>query len=61
MEEGQTTLFTCLDMLGQEQTEELVQKKERYKKISRAKQTLVFEVVDVFIKILDTATDTFFL
>lgn len=48
-------------MLGQEQTEELVQKKERYKKISRAKQTLVFEVVDVFIKILDTATDTFFL
>jgi hypothetical protein len=61
LEEGQTTLFTCLDMLGQEQTEELVQKKERYKKISRAKQTLVFEVVDVFIKILDTATDTFFL
>ena len=36
-------------------------KKEKHKKISRAKQTLVFEIVDVFVKIIDSSKDEFFL
>ena len=35
--------------------------KEQHKKISRAKQTLVFEIVDVFVKIIDSSKDEFFL
>ena len=61
MDEGQSTLFTCLDVLGQDQTQELLEKKEKLKKTSRANKTLVFEVIDVFIKILDTKSDMFFL
>lgn len=48
-----STLFTCLDLLDQDQTPELLAKKAKYKKMSGAKQTLVFEIVDIFLKIID--------
>ena len=48
-QEGMSTLFTCLDLLEQEQTPELMAKKKKYMKKSGAKQTLVFEIIDVFL------------
>lgn len=52
-------VFTCLDVYGQEQTPTLLELKEKFKKKSRRKQTLIFEMVGTMIKLLDPATDVF--
>ena len=52
------SVFTCLDVYGQEQTLALQDHKEKFKKKSRRKQTLIFEMVGM-IKLLDPAIDVF--
>lgn len=53
------SVFTCLDVYGQEQTLALQDLKEKFKKKSRRKQTLIFEMVGTMIKLLDPAIDVF--
>lgn len=48
-----------MDFYEQEQTEDLLQRKEKYKKLSRRPRTLIFEMVDTMLKILDPAVDEF--
>lgn len=52
-------MFSCMDMYGQRQTPELLASKEKFKKTSRRKQTLVFEMVGTFVNFLDPASSEF--
>lgn len=60
---GQAAVFTCLDVyrgeddLSEEQIEELNLKKEAYAKQSRHAKTLVFEIVDLMLRIVDFEND----
>jgi hypothetical protein len=59
-------VFTCLDFyrqeedLPEEQMEELNMKKETYSRRSRHQRTLVFEIVDLMLKIVDFENDQTF-
>lgn len=54
-----SSVFTCLDFYEQEQTPALQELKEKFKKKSRRKQTLIFEMVGTMIKLLDPAIDVY--
>ena len=52
-------VFSCLDFYEQEQSEELTEKKERFKKRSNRKKTAIFEMIGTMICILDPSKDNF--
>ena len=56
---GKQHIFSCMDFYEQEQTPELVEVKKKYERRSRRNKTLVFEMQNTMIKVLDPATDEF--
>jgi hypothetical protein len=52
-------MFASLDLYGQDHTPPFLQKKEMFKKVSRRKQTIVFEFINLMVKLIDPEVDTF--